>query len=143
MLSFLVSYLFYIQQCVYVNPSLSIYPPLPRPCFLMWGLEDSCSQFCCYSRDLFQSKKKVIGILSSPPYQANSLHSSVYFFLISIFLIFWPRHTTYRILVPQPGIELEPPALEAPSFNHWTAREFPTIQFQCCHLREAFLDTQA
>ena len=25
-------------------------------------------------------KKIVIGILSSPPYQANSLHSSVYFF---------------------------------------------------------------
>ena len=45
----------------------------------------------------------------------------------------------YRVLVPQPGIELKPPALEAQKFNNWTAREVPTIQFQCCHLREAFL----
>ena len=48
----------------------------------------------------------------------------------------------YRVLVPQPGIELKPPALEAQRFNNWTAREVPTNQFQCCHFREAFLDTQ-
>ena len=29
------------------------------------------------------------------------------------------------ILVPQPGIELPPPAVEAWSPNHWTAREVP------------------
>ena len=28
------------------------------------------------------------------------------------------------ILVPQPGIEPGPPAVEAQSPNHWTAREF-------------------
>ena len=27
------------------------------------------------------------------------------------------------ILVPQPGIELMPPALQVSSLNHWTARE--------------------
>ena len=26
-----ISYLFYIQQCVYVNPNLPIYPPAPFP----------------------------------------------------------------------------------------------------------------
>ena len=29
------------------------------------------------------------------------------------------------ILVPQPGIEPTPPAVEAQSRNHWTAREVP------------------
>ena len=29
------------------------------------------------------------------------------------------------ILVPQPGMEAAPPALEAQRLNHWTAREVP------------------
>ena len=29
------------------------------------------------------------------------------------------------ILVPRPGMEPMPPALEAQGFNHWTAREVP------------------
>ena len=31
----------------------------------------------------------------------------------------------YGILVPQPGIEPAPPALEGQSLNHWTTREAP------------------
>ena len=31
----------------------------------------------------------------------------------------------FGILVPQPGIEPGPLAVEALSLNHWTAREFP------------------
>ena len=30
-----------------------------------------------------------------------------------------------RTLVPQPGMEPVPPAVEVQSTNHWTAREFP------------------
>ena len=30
-----------------------------------------------------------------------------------------------EILLPQPGIELVPPAGEVPSLNHWTTREAP------------------
>ena len=30
-----------------------------------------------------------------------------------------------RIFVPQPGIELMAPAMEAQSPNHWTTTEFP------------------
>ena len=41
------------------------------------------------------------------------------------FLFFWPRCTAYGILVPQPGIEPVPPAVEAWSLNHWTTREVP------------------
>ena len=39
--------------------------------------------------------------------------------------LFWPYHTACGILVPQPGIEPAPPAVEAQSPNHWTAREVP------------------
>ena len=34
-----------------------------------------------------------------------------------------------RILVPPPGIEPVPPAVEVLSPNHWTAREFPQGPF--------------
>ena len=43
-----------------------------------------------------------------------------HFFLISIF---WLCHRQYETLVTQSGIEPSPPALEAWSLNHWTARE--------------------
>ena len=43
------------------------------------------------------------------------------------FLFFWPCHLECGILAPQPGIEPVPPALEARSLNHWTAREFPSV----------------
>ena len=39
--------------------------------------------------------------------------------------LFWLRRAAYRILVPQPGIEPVPPAVEARSLNHWTTREVP------------------
>ena len=32
-----------------------------------------------------------------------------------------------RILVPQPGTKLMPPALGAQSLNHWATREVPRI----------------
>ena len=34
-------------------------------------------------------------------------------------------HVACGILVPRPGIEPRPPAVEAWSLNHWTAREVP------------------
>ena len=33
------------------------------------------------------------------------------------------------ILVPQPGIESMPPAVEAQSLNHWTTREVLQMDF--------------
>ena len=48
-----------------------------------------------------------------------------FFFSFSVVLFFWPCHVACGILVPQPGIELMSPAVEAWSPNHWTAREFP------------------
>ena len=42
-----------------------------------------------------------------------------------VFLIVWPCRMACGILVPRPGIEPMPPALEAWSLNHWTTREVP------------------
>ena len=52
------------------------------------------------------------------------------------FFFFWLHHAAYEILVLQPGIKPAPPALEAWSVNHWTAREVPRfgsfIFLSCC-----------
>ena len=48
---------------------------------------------------------------------------SFFFFPFSFFSLF--GHTAFRILVPQPGIEPEPPAVEGPSPNHWADQELP------------------
>ena len=44
----------------------------------------------------------------------------------AFFFFFWPRRAACGILVPQPGIKPAPPAVEAQSLNHWTAREVPS-----------------
>ena len=46
-----------------------------------------------------------------------------------LFIIFWPRCAACRILVPRPGIEPVPPAVEAHNLNHWNAREVPIRTF--------------
>ena len=45
----------------------------------------------------------------------------------SFFFFFWPLGLACGILVPQPGIEPRPPAVEVWSPNHWTAREVPGL----------------
>ena len=45
------------------------------------------------------------------------------FILFYFILIFWLHCVACGILVPWPGIESVPPAVEAWSPNHWTARE--------------------
>ena len=42
-----------------------------------------------------------------------------------VVFFFWLHHAACGILVPPPGIEPVPPAVEAWSLNHWTAREVP------------------
>ena len=42
---------------------------------------------------------------------------------------FWRHQAACGILVPQPGIEPTPPAVEAQSLNHWTAKEVPRTFF--------------
>ena len=48
---------------------------------------------------------------------------------IYLFTSYWLHCTTCGILVPRPGIEPMPPALEVQSPKHWTAREVPVGGF--------------
>ena len=53
------------------------------------------------------------------------------FFIYSFFFFFfpfWSYRVTWGILVPQPGIEPIPPAVEVCSLNHWTPRS-PVLYF--------------
>ena len=43
--------------------------------------------------------------------------------------VFWLHSVPCGTLVPQPGIEPVPIALETQSLNHWTAREVPYLLF--------------
>ena len=45
--------------------------------------------------------------------------------LVLIYVCFWPHRVAFGILVPQPGVELMPPAVEARSLNCRTTREIP------------------
>ena len=58
----------------------------------------------------------------------SSGHDStkIIFILTNLFFFSLPCCMAYGILVPQSGIKPVPPALEAQSLNHWTAREVPT-----------------
>ena len=42
---------------------------------------------------------------------------------VSFYFYFWPSCTAHGILVPWPGIETTPPAVETWVLNRWTARE--------------------
>ena len=53
-----------------------------------------------------------------------------YYKSVPILFYFWPHCVACGILFPWPGIEPTPPALEAWSPNHWTAREVPTTSPQ-------------
>ena len=61
----------------------------------------------------------------------------VYVYIYFLFFIFFDR-VACGILVPGPGIEPMPPAVEAWNLNHWTAKEVPemspffTLGFQHC-----------
>ena len=45
---------------------------------------------------------------------------------LSFFLFLAEPYAACGILVPQPGIEPMPPAMEGWILNHWTAREVPS-----------------
>ena len=49
--------------------------------------------------------------------------------IVGFFFFFWSHCAACGILVPQPGTEPAPPALEAQILNHWTAREVPRLFF--------------
>ena len=50
---------------------------------------------------------------------------SSYFLFFFCTFRFWPCRDACGILVPRPGMEPAPPAVEARGLNHWTTREVP------------------
>ena len=50
---------------------------------------------------------------------------------LKLVFICWLLPTAYGILVPWPGIEPLPPAVEAWSLNHWTSEEVPELKLLC------------
>ena len=70
-----------------------------------------------------------------PPSQVVGLDQGEFCPLLFVCL-FWPCHVACGILVPRPGMEPIPPAVEVRSLNHWTAREVPVcflIEVQYLH----------
>ena len=51
------------------------------------------------------------------------------FLLFFVVVVFWPSTRHAGFLVPRPGMEPAPPAVEAQSLNHWPAREVPNSYF--------------
>ena len=45
--------------------------------------------------------------------------------MVFCLFVFWPCCVACGILVPPPGIELEPSAVKAQSPDHWTAKKSP------------------
>ena len=54
---------------------------------------------------------------------------------LSLYLFIWPHCVACKILVSQPGIQPSPPAVEAQSPNHQTAREF--LVWMCFWVRQS------
>ena len=50
-----------------------------------------------------------------------------FLFILLFYTFFWLRREACGISVPWLGIEPGPPAVKAPSPNHWTAREVPSF----------------
>ena len=55
-----------------------------------------------------------------PCFSKSSGYAAFFFFFF-----FWPCHTSNSISAPRQGLEPTFPAVQAPSPNHWAAREFP------------------
>lgn len=61
-------------------------------------------------------------------------YSNIFVFLLFDFnvFIYWPCDVACGVLVPQPGVEPAPPAVEVQSLNHWTTKEVPDFTvFKC------------
>ena len=56
---------------------------------------------------------------------------------IFFFLMFWPCRMACGMLVPQPGIELLPSAVEAQSLNQWSTKEVASLGHNWMPLKTA------
>ena len=57
----------------------------------------------------------------------------MHFFGCCCYFIFWPRGKACGILVPQPGMECSPPAVDTQSLNRLTVSEVPCVLISTKH----------
>ena len=87
--------------------------------------------FCLISIFKLHSYVVIMGIYNFASFFVHSVFSCIHFAIFFFdWLIDWLIDfglSAWGILVPWPGIEPVPPAVEAWSLNHWTTREVPAI----------------
>ena len=91
-------------------------------CFFYYCLELSLSH-SSFSVNVCLTIWVAKWIINSGGGNSVTLHYSQGFYFTSFHLFFWPHHMACRILLPQPGTEPMPPAVEAQGLNNWAARE--------------------
>ena len=75
---------------------------------------------------ILQLQRSQLGYKTYMPKKAQKKEGKKGSFFKKFYLfIFWPHLTACGILLPWPGIEPGPTAVNALSLNHWTTREFP------------------
>ena len=84
--------------------------------------------------DTFSVDNAVTGRVNTHPWCSQLCGQLSLFLMAIVFLSFLfiyvfilPYYTECWILVPQPGTEPTPSAVERPSMNHWTTREIPIV----------------
>ena len=94
----------------------------------LFGYKHHCVIMSCCRWECTGSFKKELGT-KWIPYNHIICTSDFYEFKLLywgyFFKTFWLHHAACGILVPQPGMEPEPPAVEAWSLNCWITREVP------------------
>ena len=68
-----------------------------------------------------------LNLCSNPEFSDDGSHFLAIKYIFKHFLC--PCHAASGILVPQPGMEISPPAVGSLSLNHWTPREVPAIKY--------------
>ena len=86
---------------------------------------------CCQGALSTEEKPLYGQIPQDLPAVGNTIYIFKFKFIFSSLSTFfcWPCHMACEMLVHPPGIKPRPTAVKAPSFNHWTTREFPKYIF--------------
>lgn len=86
---------------------------------------------CCQGALSTEEQPLYGQIPQDSPAVGNTIYIFRFKFIFSSLSTFfcWPCHTACEMLVHPPGIKPRSTAVKAPSFNHWTTREFPKYIF--------------
>ena len=92
--------------------------------FLVAGITEMFTSIIISNWQGFEYRKALV---SKKNINFISYHFHEIALTILLLLLFRSCHVACGILVPRPGIEPMPPAMEAWRLSHWTAREIPRL----------------